>query len=86
MPMVNSHIYNQLIKSKNQKDILVPTYNNQQGNPILFNKSMKEKIMNIKGDSGAKKILKKNKNKILNLPIDDQGIIKNYNSVDDFIN
>jgi len=47
---------------------------------------MKEKIMNIKGDSGAKKILKKNKNKILNLPIDDQGIIKNYNSVDDFIN
>ena len=86
MPMVNSHIYNQLIKLKSQKDILVPTYKNQQGNPILFNKSMQEKIMNIKGDVGAKKILEKNKDKILNLSINDQGIIKNYNSLDDFIN
>ena len=44
MPMINSDIYNQLIKSRNQKDILVPTYNSQQGNPVLFNKSMKKKL------------------------------------------
>ena len=51
MPMVNSDIYNQLIKSRNQKNIIVPTYNGQQGNPVLFDKSMKEKIMNISGDA-----------------------------------
>ena len=39
MPMVSSDIYNQLIKSRNHKDILIPTYNGQQGNPVLFNKS-----------------------------------------------
>ena len=86
MPMVNSDIYNQLIKSRNQKNIIVPTYNGQQGNPVLFDKSMKESILNITGDVGAKKILELSKDKILNLPIDDRGIIKNYNSVDDFIN
>ena len=36
MPMVNSDIYNQLIQSKNNKEIIVPTYKGQQGNPILF--------------------------------------------------
>ena len=84
MPMVNSDIYNQLIKSRSQKDILVPTYKNQQGNPVLFNKLMKEKIMTITGDMGAKKILELNKDKILNLEINDQSIAKNFNTQDDF--
>jgi len=84
MPLVKSDIYNQLIKSRSQKDILVPTYKNQQGNPVLFNKLMKEKIMTITGDVGAKKILELNKDKILNLEVNDQSIIKNFNTLDDF--
>ena len=56
MPLVNSAIYNQLIKSKANKEIIVPTYKGQQGNPVLFDKSMKEIVMNITGDVGAKKI------------------------------
>ena len=64
MPMVNYSIYNELIKFRNQKSILVPTYKSKQGNPVLFHKSMKKKIMNISGDFGAKKILELNKCKI----------------------
>jgi len=84
MPMVNQDIYNQLIKSKNNKEIIVPTYKGQQGNPVLFNKSMKEKIIGITGDVGAKKILELNKDKILNLEINDQSITKGFNTQDDF--
>ena len=57
MPMVNKDIFNLLIKSKNTREIIVPTYKNKQGNPILFSKSMNKKIMTIEGDVGAKKIL-----------------------------
>ena len=71
MPMVN-------------KKIIVPTYEGQQGNPVLFDKSMKEKIMNISGDAGAKKILELNKDKILSLEIGDQSITKGFNTQDDF--
>ena len=84
MPRVNSNIYNQLIKSRNQKNIIVPTYKGQQGNPVLFDNSMKEKIMDITGDVGAKKILELNKNKILNLEINDQSIVKGFNTQGDF--
>ena len=82
--MVNSDIYNQLIKSRNQKNIIVPIYNGQQGNPVLFDKSMKEKVMDITGDVGAKKILELNKDKILNLEINDQSITKGFNTQGDF--
>ena len=82
--MVNHDIYNQLIKSKDNKEIIIPNYKGQQGNPVLFNKSMKEKIINISGDVGAKKILELNKDKILNLVINDQGIAKSFNTQGDF--
>ena len=85
MPMVNSDIYNQLIQSKNNKEIIVPTYKGQQGNPILFSKSIKEKIMAIQGDVGAKKILELNKNKILNVEVNSKSIGKDFNTKDDFI-
>ena len=84
MPMVNSNIYNQLIKSINKREIIVPTYKGQQGNPVLFAKSMKEIIINISGDIGAKKILELNKDKILNLEINDQCVTKDFNTQDSF--
>ena len=84
MPMVGHDIYNQLIKSKGNKEIIVPTYKGQQGNPVLFDKSMKETVMNITGDVGAKKILELNKDKISNLEINDQSIVKGFNTQGDF--
>tara|TARA_B100001123_G_C15027405_1_gene914006 strand:- start:167 stop:739 length:573 start_codon:yes stop_codon:yes gene_type:complete len=84
MPMVRPDIYNQLIKSKDNKKIIVPTYKGQQGNPVLFDKSMKEKILGITGDVGAKKILELNKDKLLNLEINDQSIVKGFNTQGDF--
>ena len=84
MPMVNHNIYNQLIKSKNDKEIIVPIHEGQQRNPVLFLKSMKEKLMSLQGDIGAKKILEEHKNKLLNVEINDQGITKDFNTKDNF--
>jgi len=84
MPMINHNIYNQLIKSKNSKEIIVPTYMGQQGNPVLFDKSMKEKVVDISGDVGAKKILELNKDKILSLEINERSIIRSFDTQDNF--
>ena len=73
MPMVNQVVYNQLIRSRNNKEIIVPTYKGQQGNPVLFSKSIKEKIMTIQGDVGAKSILELNEDKVLNVEINNEG-------------
>ena len=84
MPMINKKIYNHLIKSRGDNDIIVPTYKDKQANPVLFSKFMKTKIMSITGDFGAKKILSQNKNKILNIKIDDISITEDFNTKDDF--
>ena len=84
MPLVSDDIYNKIIKLKDNKKIVVPTYKGQQGNPIMFPKFMKKKIMIIEGDVGAKKILLENKNDILNLQIDDDSIIRDFNIKENF--
>jgi len=84
MPEVKPNIYNKLVENKNNNKIVVPIYNNIQGNPVLFPMSMKKEIMQLDGDVGAKEVLSKNQDKILNLKINDEGIIKNYNTLDSF--
>ena len=85
MPLVNKDIYNQIIQSRNnKKEIFVPNYNGQQGNPILFSMSMKREIMRIQGDVGGKKILEQNQDKILNLSINNEVIISDFNTEDSF--
>ena len=84
MPMVNQEVYNQLIRSRNNKEIIVPTYKGQQGNPVLFSKSIKEKITTIQGDVGAKRILELNEDKVLNVEINDSCITKDFNTMDNF--
>ena len=82
--MVNQDVYNLLIRSRNNKEIIVPTYKGQQGNPVLFSKSIKEKIMTIQGDVGAKGILELNEDKVLNVEINDSCITKDFNIMDNF--
>ena len=84
MPMVNKDIYNQLIKFKDENEIIVPTYKGLQGNPILFSKSMKEKITKVQEDNGAKMIIESNKDKVFKLETNNESITKNFNTKESF--
>jgi len=94
MPNVSQNIYNKLIKSRNnynkkfstkyKKEIIIPTFEEQYGNPILFSKYMKEKIMQVKGDTGAKKILEFYKKNIIKVKINNRGVLENFNTKDSF--
>ena len=84
MPNISKQIYNGLIKSRNNHKIIIPTYKDQRGNPILFDVSMKKLIMNIEGDSGAKKIINMYEDRIFFFETNDQSIIQDFNTQPSF--
>ena len=94
MPNVNQNIYNKLIKVRDKynkklkikykKEIIIPTYEGKNGNPILFSKHMKKKIMKIEGDAGAKSLVELNMNKILKVPFKNDAIILDFDKPEDF--
>ena len=94
MPNVNQNIYNKLIKGKNnyniklkpenRKEIIIPTSDGKDGNPVLFSIFMKTDIMKISGDRGAKEIIENKKNKILRIPFEGDGVILDFDTQDNF--
>ena len=63
MPKIKASIYNKIIKKfiLNKSYPVVPIYNKIRGNPVCFPYNFKRKLMKLKGDVGAKNILKKMK-------------------------
>ena len=81
---INGYKYNKNLKPDLKKEIFVPTYEGKESNPVLFSIFMKNQIMNISGDVGAKKIIELNKNKILNVDIKNKNITIDFDTKDSF--
>ena len=55
------------------------------GNPIAFKRSMTRILNKTKGDSGAKKIIKRNKKNLSLIRVNSKSIFKNFNTQKDFL-
>ena len=86
MPLVSKRIINVLcsaVKNKN-KEIFVPVYKKKFGNPLAFKYSMIKFLKKIKGDKGAKKIIKTNKSKIKLIKVNSKSILIDFDQLQDF--
>jgi molybdenum cofactor cytidylyltransferase len=68
MPFVNRH-YIKLIRQKGienpDRDIIASKYSGTFGVPALFRRNILDQLLDLKGDSGAKKVIESNKKKTL---------------------
>ena len=88
MPNITKTTINKICLSitKSDKEIILPKFKNRIGNPIGFKHLMIKNIYKIKGDRGAKNIIKKNNKKIKFLNINSKSILTNLNTKRDFSN
>jgi len=88
MPNITKTTINKICLSiiRSDKEIILPKFKNKTGNPIGFKYSMIKNIYKIKGDRGAKNIIKKNNKKIKFLNINSKSILINLNTKRNFSN
>ena len=86
MPLVSRKIINSLYYAlkNSDKEIVAPIYKKKMGNPIGFKNSMVKKFNKIKGDSGAKKMIKRNEKKLALINVNSKSILKDFNTQRDF--
>ena len=87
MPLVSTGIINLfcLGLNKSNKEIFVPINKKKIGNPIGFKSSMIKFLNKIKGDKGAKKIIRRNKHKLYFIKINSKSIFGDFNTQRDFL-
>ena len=71
-PMVDSRMINHLLDRfwKSHKDICVPTFQGKRGNPTIFSRNLYNQLLDIKGDVGARNIIKEHPEHVLYVEID----------------
>ena len=87
MPLISKNIINSICYAikKNRKKIIVPTNKRKMGNPIGFKYSMITILNKTKMDSGAKKMIMRNKKKLGLIKVNSKSIFKDFNIQRDFL-
>jgi molybdenum cofactor cytidylyltransferase len=78
MPLVRPAIVEALIArfaAGEGADILVPTFADKQGNPVLFARRFAEALAHLGGDRGARSVIEANRAVVANVPVDDESVL-----------
>ena len=85
-PFISTELINRLLSSYtvSNKDILYPVYNNKKGHPVIFSIKYRNDLLKLKGDKGAKEIIKNNPEDIVEINVDTDEILKDIDTPEDY--
>jgi molybdenum cofactor cytidylyltransferase len=87
-PLLTASTINKIIEgfySGKENIIAAPFLKGKRGNPVIFDISLKEEIFALKGDRGARPLLDKYKNKILQVVVEDMSILQDIDYPEDIL-
>ena len=76
MPFARPETIDRLAAAYDEQAAIVPTYQNQRGNPVLLGASLFSQILTLTGDEGARALLKSIPDQVTELAVDDPGILR----------
>ena len=83
MPNVTSSTIEKLHQAFLQhrdKAVFIPCYQGKRGNPVLLSKLMFDTLLALKGDSGAKFLARQYPQKVMEVDVDSEGILQDYDT------
>ena len=66
------------------KSIVVPFFHGQRGNPVILDSSYKEAILDVVGEVGCKRVIKRNPDKVLVVEMETDHVVRDVDSIEDY--
>ena len=63
-------------EDESSEPIIVPTYQSQYGHPVGFHQTYYEQLAQLQGDNGARSVIQENSAKVIEIAVDDAGVIQ----------
>jgi len=85
-PLVRSNTYDLLITKAqtNNKGLFVPTFQGKRGNPIVIASKFFNEVLRQSGDIGGRELLINKADEVMEVPVDDMGVLININTDDEY--
>lgn len=86
MPFISTHVIRAVANAiADGALIAAPRYNGQRGQPVGFSVKMKPQLLELVGDQGGKSILETYADKVRLVDVDDPGILRDIDRVEDLV-
>lgn len=85
-PLISSSVLYKMIKSfvPGKKEILVPFYDDRQGNPVFFDGYWKDELMKLSGDVGGRVLIKAHPERIKRFKISNESVLLDVDREEDY--
>ena len=83
MPWIKQDTVERLCMTFPRRDpraITVPTVGGSRGHPVIFGKFYRGELLQLEGDRGAASLLQKHAGMVVEVPVDDSGILKDVDT------
>ncbi|PQJ26968.1 hypothetical protein BSZ35_18800 [Salinibacter sp. 10B] len=83
LPLLSSSIVDRLCQSfaaQTTPRIVAPTYDGQQGHPVIFGASYREALLDLEGDRGARDLLRSDEVPLTRVPVHDNSILQDVDT------
>ncbi len=87
-PLITSAVINKIIEAHrgSDKGIVIPVYNNKRGHPLLIDKKYITEVEKLDPEYGLRSLSQKYHDDVLEVSINDSGILKDFDTYYDYIN
>ncbi len=85
-PSVTSQTIDRLIQAfeQHKKGIVLPTYQGQRGNPVIFDIKYRDELLTLKGDIGGREIVHRHYDDVQEVSVDNRGILIDIDTPEDY--
>src|SRR5581483_5806942 len=83
-PVVNPATVNTIIGSVTPGRIVIPVFNGRRGHPVFFSAEVLLEILALPPFQGANIVVRKDPGRIVEIPVDDPGILVDVDTPEDF--
>jgi molybdenum cofactor cytidylyltransferase len=66
------------------KSIVVPLFHGQRGNPVILNASYREAMLEVVGDVGCKRVIKRYSDKVFRVEMETDHVVRDVDNVEDY--
>ena len=83
-PLISAALVGQLIHQfyESGKLIIIPTYNNKRGHPIIFSSALYGELLEAPSEVGARAVVWNHRDDVLEVPTEEEGVVLNLNDPD----
>lgn len=86
-PLVSSGTIDQIVRAyqKTKAPIVLPVYQGRRGNPVLIDRCLFPRLMQLEGDTGARAVFTEKAASIHEIPVEEEGVCQDIDTWEDYL-